>query len=130
MKYLLDTNALIALLRGTPRFIRRVRRRMPRDFGISSIALHELYYGAYKSARVDENLARIDSMRIVVLPFDTEDARQAGEIRSTLARAGKPIGPYDALSAAQAKARGLTLITHNVGEFSRVAGLRVEDWEG
>ncbi len=130
MKYLLDTNALIALLRGTPRFIGRVRRRMPRDFGISSIALHELYYGAYKSARVDENLGRIDSMRIVVLPFDTEDARQAGEIRSTLARAGKPIGPYDALIAAQAKARSLTLITHNVGEFSRVAGLRVEDWEG
>ena len=66
---------------------------MPRDFGISSIALHELYHGAYKSARVDENLARIESMRIAVLPFDTEDARQAGEIRSTLARAGKPIGP-------------------------------------
>ncbi len=66
---------------------------MPRDFGISSIALHELYYGAYKSARVDGNLARIESMRIAVLPFDAEDARQAGEIRSTLARAGKPIGP-------------------------------------
>ncbi len=103
---------------------------MPRNFGISSIALHELYYGAYKSARVDENLARIESMRIAVLPFDTEDARQAGEIRSALARAGKPIGPYDALISAQAKARSLTLITHNVGEFSCVAGLRVEDWEG
>lgn len=103
---------------------------MPGDFGIASIALHELYYGAYKSARVEENLARIDSMRIAVLPFDTEDARQAGEIRSTLARAGKTIGPYDSLIAGQAKARSLTLITHNVAEFSRVVGLRVEDWEG
>ena len=76
-----------------------------------------------------QNLARVDARQFEVLEFDREDARQAGEIRASLARAGLPIGSYDVLIAGQAKARGLTLITHNTKEFSRVEGLKIEDWE-
>jgi predicted nucleic acid-binding protein len=65
-----------------------------------------------------------------VLEFDQEDARQAGEIRAHLASKGTPIGPYDVLMASQAKARKLTLVTHNTTEFTRVPGLKVEDWKG
>lgn len=65
-----------------------------------------------------------------MIEFDGEDARQAGEIRAALAATGMPIGPYDVLIAGQARARDLILVTRNVGEFSRVSGLRVEDWQG
>jgi tRNA(fMet)-specific endonuclease VapC len=70
----------------------------------------------------------IDKLRFEVLDFDREDARQAGEVRAQLALQGQPIGPYDILIAGQALARGLTLVTHNVGEFGRVGGLKIEDW--
>ncbi len=68
-------------------------------------------------------------MRLEIIPFDANDARHAGEIRATLAQAGTPIGPFDLLIAGQARARNLTLITNNVGEFTRVDGLRVGDWQ-
>jgi tRNA(fMet)-specific endonuclease VapC len=68
-------------------------------------------------------------LQFVVLEFDQEDARQAGEIRAALAAAGTPIGPYDVLIAGQARARSLVLVTHNTGEFSRVSGLNIEDWQ-
>ena len=71
----------------------------------------------------------VDSLQFVVLEFDKEDARQAGEIRAFLASRGTPIGPYDVLIAGQAKARNLTLITHNTDEFGRVPGLRFDDWQ-
>ena len=64
------------------------------------------------------------------LPFDGNAAREFGEIRAYLARQGTPIGPYDLQIAAIAKAHDLILVTHNTREFSRVLGLRVEDWEG
>ncbi|MGH7081033.1 MAG: PIN domain-containing protein [Acetobacteraceae bacterium] len=85
--------------------------------------------GACKSRRRSENLARVEGLQFAVLEFDQEDAREAGEIRAALASAGTPIGPYDVLIAGQARARDLILITRNVGEFSRVRGLRIEDWE-
>jgi tRNA(fMet)-specific endonuclease VapC len=131
MRYLLDANAIIALLNDTTSPIaRRVRRRAPRDFGVSAVVIHELYYGAFKSQRVEQNVARVDALQFSVLEFDEEDARQAGQIRAHLASKGTPIGPYDVLIAGQAMARELTLITHNTSEFQRVPGLKVEDWKG
>lgn len=109
--------------------MKRARERSPSEFGISSIAAHELYFGAYKSGRIEENLARIDYLRLPVVEFDREDAQEAGQVRATLAAAGTPIGPYDVLIAGQAKARNLILVTRNAREFGRVAGLNVEDWE-
>ena len=90
---------------------------------------HELFYGAFRGSRPAQNLASFDALKFEVLEFDKEDARQAAEIRAMLATAGTPIGPYDVLIAGQARARDLTLITRNMGEFSRVAGLRAENWE-
>ena len=129
MRFLLDTNAVVALVKKEPRFMKRARERSPSEFGISSIAAHELYFGAYKSGRIEENLARIDYLRLPVVEFDREDAQEAGQLRAALAAAGTPIGPYDVLIAGQAKARNLILVTRNVREFGRVAGLNVEDWE-
>lgn len=129
MKFLLDANAVIGLLAGHAGLLTRVRRHVPQDFALSAIAAHELFYGAYKSRRQTQNLARIEGLLFVVLEFDQEDARHAGAIRAALAAVGTPIGPYDVLIAGQARARGLTLITRNTGEFARVDGLQIEDWE-
>jgi tRNA(fMet)-specific endonuclease VapC len=131
MRYLLDANAIIALLNDTTSPIaRRLRRHAPRDFGVSAVVIHELYYGAFKSQRVEQNVARVDALQFSVLEFDEEDARQAGQIRAHLASKGTPIGPYDVLIAGQARARELTLVTYNTSEFQRVPGLKVEDWKG
>jgi tRNA(fMet)-specific endonuclease VapC len=130
MRYLLDANAIIALLNDTTSPIaRRVRRRAPRDFAVSAVVIHELYYGAFKSQRVEQNVARVDALQFSVLEFDEEDARQAGQVRAHLASKGTPIGPYDVLIAGQAKARELTLVTHTTTEFQRVPGLKLEDWK-
>lgn len=129
MRFLLDANAVIGLLGGNAGLLAGVRRQAPRDVGIPAIAAHELFYGAYKSRRQAHNLALLDGLQLETLDFDKEDARQAGEIRAALAALGTPIGPYDVLIAGQARARDLALVTHNVGEFSRVSGLRVEDWQ-
>jgi tRNA(fMet)-specific endonuclease VapC len=130
MKYLLDANAVIALLNDAKsKTARRARRQKPGDIGVSAIVLHELYYGAHKSQRVALNVAVVDSLRFSIVDFDEEDARHAGELRALLRSRGTPIGPYDVLIAGQAKARQLTLITHNTAEFARVPDLRIEDWE-
>jgi tRNA(fMet)-specific endonuclease VapC len=130
VRYLLDTNAVIALVKRETRFLKRARQQSPSDFGIPSIAAHELYFGAYiKSGRVEENLARIEYLRLIVVEFDSEDAREAGQLRAQLAAAGTPIGSYDVPIAGQAKARDLILITRNVREFARVPGLQIENWE-
>jgi len=129
MSYLLDTNAVIGLLNdASSKLARRARREKPSDVAISAIVVHELFYGAFKSARSTQNVALIDALQFAVIEFDREDARQAGEIRALLASTGKPIGPYDVLIAGQARARNLTLVTNNKDEFRRVPGLRIADW--
>ncbi|MFT4185337.1 MAG: type II toxin-antitoxin system VapC family toxin [Rhizobium sp.] len=129
MKYLLHSNAVIALMKGHAGFVSELRRHKPQDFAIPAIVAHELFYGAYKGQRVADNLARVDALQFETLDFDREDARKAGEIRAALAMLGTPIGAYDVLIAGQAVARDLILITHNVREFQRVENLRFEDWE-
>ena len=130
MRYLLDANAVITLL-DQPRSLlaRRARREPPEDVGTSVIVVHELYFGAFRSAQIANNLTRLDAMRLEALDFDSQDARQAGQIRAALASGGRPIGPYDILIAGQAVSRDLILVTRNTAEFSRVPQLRVEDWE-
>lgn len=129
--HLLDTNAVIALLTGrSPRLIDKVTSSPVGSLALPTIVVHELYFGAYRSARIEHNLEtlRLLITDIPVLDFDTQDAIVSGEIRAGLANSGRPIGPYDVLIAGQAKARRLTLVTNNVGEFERVEGLPVEDW--
>ena len=129
-RYLLDANAVITLLNDkSSNAGRRLRHEKPEDVAIPSIVAHELFYGAFKSSRVAQNLALIDALQFAVLEFDKEDARQAGAIRALLVSKGTPIGAYDALIAGQAVARNLILVTHNTREFGRVPGLRFEDWQ-
>jgi tRNA(fMet)-specific endonuclease VapC len=129
VKFLLDSNAIIAIMKGNPGFLERLKLHQPQDFGIPAIVAHELFYGAYKGMRVAENVARVEALQFEIVDFDREDARQAGEVRARLATAGTPIGPYDVLIAGQALARALTLVTHNTREFQRVSGLIFEDWQ-
>jgi len=132
--YLLDTNACMALINGSPK---EVRRRFQRAIAkeatvlLSSVVAFELWYGVAKSQRKESNTQRLDAFLAGPLEwtfFDDEDARAAGTVRAALEVAGKPIGAYDVLLAGQARRRGATLVTSNVGEFDRVAGLRWEDW--
>lgn len=129
MRFLLDTNAVIAALNDAVGSVAsRLKREAPADVGVSAVVMHELYFGAYKSARLDRNLAVVEGLRFEVLPLEREDARHAAEIRAGLGALGVPIGAYDLLIAGQARARSLTLVTRNVREFSRVPGLAVENW--
>jgi tRNA(fMet)-specific endonuclease VapC len=98
---------------------------------MSSIVLFELRYGAAKSARPERNAQRIADFLagpVEVLPFESGDAEEAGNIRAALERLGTPIGPYDVLVAAQARRRDALLVTANGREFARVPRLKFEDW--
>jgi tRNA(fMet)-specific endonuclease VapC len=131
ISHILDTNAVIALIgRKSDALVTRVLHSPQGIIGLPSVVAYELYFGAQKSAKAQHNL---ETLRLLIadfpiLDFDRNDAFVAGEIRAALAAKGTPIGPYDVLIAGQAKARGLTLVTNNVGEFNRVENLRVEDW--
>jgi len=133
VSYFLDTNTVIALLKNQPPVRTRLRRVASRGavVAVSSIVLYELWYGVARSERRRENAERLRvflSGNIDVRPFDEEDAAIAGDLRSALATAGTPIGPYDLLIAAQALRSGATLVTANVSEFARVRGLVWQDW--
>lgn len=129
MRYLLDTNACIALLNNSsPPLLSRMRRHNPEEIGLPAPVAYELFYGAHKSRHADRNLELLDRIGFEVVPFDASDARIAGLIRSQLELIGRPIGPYDLLIAGQARARNMILVTANRREFQRVQGLECEDW--
>jgi tRNA(fMet)-specific endonuclease VapC len=130
----LDTNACIALINGTPVLVREHFQKAASrsaQIHVSSIVTFELWYGVAKSARNALNTQRLRAFLsgpINVLAFDDEDAGVAGSIRAALEVRGKSIGAYDVLIAGQALARQLILVTANVAEFSRVEGLAWQDW--
>lgn len=134
MNYLLDTNAVVALLRNKPAGVRKRYRAAQADgdyIALSSVVLFELWYGVAKSSQEKENADRLRvllSGGLDLLDFDDEDARIAGEVRASLEKAGSPIGAYDVLIAGQALRRGLTVVTANTSEFARVSGLARQDW--
>lgn len=129
MRYLLDTNAVIALFnQDASRLNHRVRACQVADIGMSAIVACELFYGAFKSQHQEHNLQRVEQIGFPLVPLDWEAARAAGEIRALLAQRGQPIGPYDTLIAGQALSRKLVLVTSNIKEFGRVPNLVVEDW--
>lgn len=130
----LDTNAVIVSIndpasRARARFDRTIHDGVP--VSVSSIVLFELWFGIAKSRHRQYNIDTLASFLagpIAIMNFDADDAREAGDIRAALNRAGTPIGPYDVLIAAQARRRGATLVTTNEREFARVPGLKTEDW--
>lgn len=102
----------------------------PSDIAISSITVFELEYGAAKSKWGEETKRKLAVFLspFTILPFSTEDAIAAGQVRAQLEKSGRPIGPYDTLIAAQGISRGLTVVTHNTNKFIRVPGIKLEDW--
>ena len=131
MHYLLDTNAVIALMKKHSRVVERVRREGRSELLICAPVEAEFWFGVNKSTRVDENRRHLLTLLewLSSLPFSGEATRLCGEIRADLSRKGKPIGPYDLQIAAIALANDCVLVTHNTDEFSRIAGLKLEDWE-
>lgn len=130
LRYMLDTNVCIQVIRERPEPLRARFNANAAALCISVVALAELLYGAEKSARPEANRTNVEQFvaRLEVLPFDTEAAAHYGDIRASLERQGTPIGAYDMMIAAHARAHGLVVVTNNTREFTRVDGLRVEDW--
>ena len=128
MRFLLDTNVVVAFTRRGDRQVQHRMIEHQDEIGLSSIVVHELCFGAFASDRSDFHLSTLDDLPFQRIGFDDTDARAAALIRARLKRSGTPIGPYDILIAGQALARDLTVVTNNTREFSRVEGLRLEDW--
>ncbi len=130
LRYMLDTNLCIRVLRERPASARRRFNEHADSLSISTIVLTELLHGAARSARPRDNRRGVEDFaaRLEVLPFDEAAADHAAEIRADLERKGTPIGAYDLLIAGHARSRGLTVVTGNLREFRRVEGLRSEDW--
>ena len=128
--YLLDTNTCVYAIKREPEILRRLQDRSPEDFGVSTITLAELWFGAAKSSRPQATRESVDSFLkpFEILGFDARAAGEYAEIRLQLEKEGRPIGERDLLIAAIARSRRLRVVTHNSREFARVAGLKVEDW--
>ena len=128
---LLDTNICVFLMKNKyPEATQKLLGSDPSEIAISSVTVYELEYGAAKSQWPEKNRNNLKLFLapFTILPFDSNDAIVAGEIRQLLEKAGTPIGPYDLQIAAQGLARGYTVVTYNTGEFSRVPNLRITDW--
>lgn len=132
MRYLLDSNTCIIYLKKSNSTIRnRLDSLLSNDVAVCSVVKAELFYGAMKSRKVAENLQAQNNFfsKFVSLPFNDQAAIIYGNIRTQLEIRGTPIGPYDLQIASIAMANNLILVTHNIREFSRIEGLRYEDWE-
>lgn len=131
MKLMLDTNICIYVIKQQPaNVLKRFLEYQAGDIGISSITLSELRYGVAKSQHIEKNTDALDEFIIPleVLPYDEEAALAYGIIRSTLEKAGTPIGSMNMLIAAHAVSLGVTLVTNNIREFVRVPKLTIIDW--
>ncbi|MDR0626273.1 MAG: type II toxin-antitoxin system VapC family toxin [Bifidobacteriaceae bacterium] len=130
IRYLADTNVVVDLLRR-PEVLDPTKFAAAEEaIGVSSVTVMELEYGVALSSDPTRNRSEVNAVlsRLRVLPLDQAAAEHSGRIRADLKRLGTPIGPFDSLLAGHARSLGLTLITHNTGEFDRVPGLLTEDW--
>ncbi len=127
---LLDTDTAIALLRGNPQVIKRVRSCPEKSIGISMVTVYELRVGVAKSRDPEKNARFLEDALapFSILPFDDPSAIQAAKVRSHLERKGLGIGPYDTLIAGQSLSISAELVTANTREFSRVPGLKLASW--
>ena len=131
MKYLIDTNILIFLCNSKSKLLEnKFKTHNPEEFSVSSITVGELIYGVNKSRHRDRNLQAI--LKILspfkIIDFDSSDGWEYGEIRAELEKKGAIIGGNDIMISAQARRRGLIVITNNTKEYRRVLRLQVEDW--
>lgn len=131
MRYLLDTNICIYIIKRRPKkVIEHIRALSVGEVAVSAITLAELEYGAAKSSRPEQNRDALIAFTapFEILPFDDNASLHYGEIRASLEISGQVIGAMDMLIAAHARSRSLTLVTNNSREFQRVHGLVIENW--
>ena len=130
LKYMLDTNIAIYVIKIRPMKVLETFNRNVERMCISSITLAELIHGVEKSAKPEHNLQQVEDFvsRLTVLEYGNKAAAHYGDIRAVLERKGTPIGVNDLHIAGHARSEGLTLVTNNFNEFQRVAGLRLENW--
>jgi tRNA(fMet)-specific endonuclease VapC len=130
LKFMLDTNIVIYVLKRRPIELLEVFNRHAGQMCISSITLAELLHGVEKSSMPDHNLLKVEDFisRLEVLSYGTKAASHYGEIRAGLERKGTPIGVNDLHIAGHARSEGLTLVSNNIREFERVEALRVVNW--
>jgi tRNA(fMet)-specific endonuclease VapC len=130
LKYLLDTNIVIYVIKQRPLPAREVFNRQHGRMAVSAITLAELAHGTEKSSDVSRNTTVVEDFvsRLAVLPYDDKAAWHYGNIRAALEKQGQPIGINDLHIAAHARSSGLTLVTNNTREFEKVPGLLLENW--
>jgi tRNA(fMet)-specific endonuclease VapC len=130
LRYMLDTNICIYVIKSRPAGLRERFNSLADQLCISAITFAEIIYGAEKSARPVENLAILEQFaaRLDILPFGERAATHYGQLRAELERAGHPVGLHDIMIGGHARSEGLTLVSNNLREFQRMAGLRLENW--
>lgn len=131
MRFMLDTNICIYMIKGKPpQVLSRLKDFSLGDVSVSSITLSELEYGVAKSSKPQQNRDALDAFLapLEILPFNGEAAYRYGQIRAFLEEKGKSIGAMDMLIAAHALSASMTLVTNNTKEFGRIPGLRLENW--
>jgi tRNA(fMet)-specific endonuclease VapC len=130
LRYLLDTNICIYVIKRRPESLLERFNRNAAHLAMSAITLAELMHGAEKSSDPSRSLAVVENFcsRPEVLAYGPKAAQHYGQIRSALERRGKPIGVNDLHIAAHARSEGLTLVSNNLPEFERVDGLLYENW--
>lgn len=130
LKYMLDTNIVIYVIKRRPIEALKTFNLHAGQMCISAITLSELLHGAEKSARPEHNLRQVEDFvsRLEVLSYDAKAAQHYGEIRADLERKGTPIGVNDLHIAGHARSEGLTLVTNNLKEFERITALRLDNW--
>jgi len=128
--YLLDTDTVIYILKGDPAVTEQLKRHLHDPMKISVVTYMELYYGAYKSQRVTANAARVKALgqSIEMAPISAAVAETFGMIKATLESGGNRLDDFDLAIAATALTYNLTLATNNTDHFSRIDGLRLENW--
>ncbi len=126
---LLDTNTIVHYLKGRESVVSRFRAASPRELALPAIVLYELECGAQSASSVTRRAVIAALLEGVAhIPFDADAAIAAAKVRVDLEARGAIIGPLDILIAGTALSRGATLVTNNTREFSRIRGLRLDDW--
>jgi len=131
MKYMLDTNICIYIIKNKPSIVReRFETLKIGDIGLSSITTSELFYGVFKSQNRIQNRNALDRflLPLMIAEYDYDASIYYGEVRVSLEKSGNIIGPLDLQIAAHALSLGVTLVTNNIKEFERVDGLKLENW--
>lgn len=130
MIYLLDTDICIYWLKGVPAVLERVKTVGVSQIAISTITVAELYFGAYNSAKIEENLARAEDFarQISIAPLDDLVLKAFGRIKADLRKQGQPLADFDLLIAGTVLANEFVLVTNNTQHYERIANLKLENW--